>query len=263
MSIYRRLTFCIAVSGIGTLSLSCGQDDKAPLVEFAPPKAGEPARGGFLGIHTVPLPDCIKHHLLEGTEGGILVDIIHPDSPAAALGLKPHDVVTQVDDQKIFTTSQLAALLASRKAGSTLTLHFCRSGQKQAKSVTLAEAPLWPQMDVGAAAQRRKEAAAKLAQMIRHEPALADSFPDLLRQLAQEFPARETSNEWTRLLTHNDGLGKVQIREIGATKHLRVLNAAGAVEFEGEISSVEQREALPAPIRSRLDSVEPHAVVSE
>ncbi len=51
------------------------------------------------------------------------------------------DVITQIDQQRTPTTTELLAYLSNKQAGDTIEVHFQRDGKEQAASITLAALP--------------------------------------------------------------------------------------------------------------------------
>jgi S1-C subfamily serine protease len=63
------------------------------------------------------------------------------DSPAAQVGLRSGDVITQVDGKDIKGESDLAEALADKKPGDKVKLTIVRDGSTQTIEVTLGQAP--------------------------------------------------------------------------------------------------------------------------
>jgi serine protease Do len=60
-------------------------------------------------------------------------------SPAAAAGIKPGDVIVQVDGQSMYQVEDLLTLLRQHAAGDTISATIVRNGKQQTLSVTLGE----------------------------------------------------------------------------------------------------------------------------
>jgi hypothetical protein len=75
--------------------------------------------------------------------GGITIQEITPDSPAAHAGLLPEDVLTQFNGHPLekVSTSQLADLIRQAPVGSVVAVEFMRKGVKGSVSVTLGGRP--------------------------------------------------------------------------------------------------------------------------
>ena len=85
----------------------------------------------YLGIHATPVEPGLAWHL--GLPDGFYqsVQYIAPDSPAAAAGLKEHDILQKVNDQLIINFEQLHVLIRSKKAGEKVKLTVRRQGSEK------------------------------------------------------------------------------------------------------------------------------------
>jgi membrane-associated protease RseP (regulator of RpoE activity) len=95
----------------------------------------------YLGVAVEPLHTSLVNRIsnLIGGEYGVLVDEVAADSPAAAAGLKPADVIHKYDDQKIFNGEQFLRLVRSDKPGRAVTLGIIRDGKQENIKVALGE----------------------------------------------------------------------------------------------------------------------------
>jgi len=66
---------------------------------------------------------------------------VTPDSPAQKAGLKPGDVITEVDGRNIKAVHELPRIVASAPIGSKLELTIRRGGEQQKLEATIAEMP--------------------------------------------------------------------------------------------------------------------------
>jgi hypothetical protein len=104
----------------------------------------------WLGVATAPVPSVLRDHL-ELAEGfGVQVDYVAEGSPAAKADLRPHDILTKLDDQLLTTPEHLATLVRSKKQGDKITLTLIRKGAEETVDATLGENELpvqaeWPQ----------------------------------------------------------------------------------------------------------------------
>lgn len=78
----------------------------------------------------------------EETPRGLLLTHVPADSPAAAAGLQPGDIITAVDDVPIASLDDLDALLARRAVGEQVTVEYLAQsdGQRARVRLTLGEA---------------------------------------------------------------------------------------------------------------------------
>jgi len=71
--------------------------------------------------------------------GGVLVNTVTPNGPAAKGGVKPYDVIVSIDGKPIKDGDELVADISSRKVGSNVQLGLLRNGAKQTVSVGIAD----------------------------------------------------------------------------------------------------------------------------
>jgi putative serine protease PepD len=68
---------------------------------------------------------------------GLHVNSVQSGGPAAAAGLRPGDVITEIDGQPATSADQLIALTITKKAGDKVDLAYVRAGQTHETTVTL------------------------------------------------------------------------------------------------------------------------------
>ncbi len=102
----------------------------------------------YLGVHYVQLTaDNAKQLGISQTDGAYISEDsaetpgVLPDSPAAAAGLKPKDIIIQVDDTEVTTERPLTSVISRHVVGDEVTITFLRDGKKQMTKVTLKAAP--------------------------------------------------------------------------------------------------------------------------
>jgi serine protease Do len=71
--------------------------------------------------------------------GGVLVNQVTPDGPAAKAGVKPFDVIVSIDGKPIKDGDELVADISARKVGSSVQLGVLRGGNKQNLNVSIAD----------------------------------------------------------------------------------------------------------------------------
>ena len=73
------------------------------------------------------------------TSGGVLVNAVTPNGPAAKGGVQQGDVIVSIDGKPVKNGDALVSEISSRKVGSTVQLGVLRNGQKQTLSVGIAD----------------------------------------------------------------------------------------------------------------------------
>jgi len=102
----------------------------------------------YLGVHYVQLTaDSAKQLGISQTDGAYISEDsaetpgVLPDSPAAAAGLKPKDIIIQVDDTEVTTERPLTSVISRHSVDEQVTITYLRDGKKQTVKVTLKAAP--------------------------------------------------------------------------------------------------------------------------
>ena len=75
------------------------------------------------------------------TEAGLFVVAVTPVGPAAAAGLEPGDLITQVNGSTASSVDQLVLATLTGSAGDTLHLTYERDGTTQATDLVLGAPP--------------------------------------------------------------------------------------------------------------------------
>jgi S1-C subfamily serine protease len=121
------------------------------MLAAAPARAPRPVRpargperyldGAHLGARIATLgPDLASYFALE-PEQGVLVLEVTPESPAARAGIKPGDVITAMNGDRVANPAALLAWLDERKPGDQVTLKVVRHGKPVELTATLDPAP--------------------------------------------------------------------------------------------------------------------------
>lgn len=114
--------FAIALLLIGTLAMA---------------KTEEKAKKGFLGVGIENLsPDDMKEF---GADFGVLVTNVEKGEAAEKAGIKKHDVIQYLGDEKILKTDDLIAAVREAKAGAAVKIKLVRDGKPLEVTATLGE----------------------------------------------------------------------------------------------------------------------------
>jgi serine protease Do len=93
---------------------------------------------GSIGIQFRPnLSGAVNR--IYGFKTGVLVQQVQPGGPADKAGLKPGDIITQVDGRPIKDGDDLVNEIASRKPGSSIRLGLVRDGKPTDATVTVGD----------------------------------------------------------------------------------------------------------------------------
>lgn len=103
------------------------------------PPAREEKPTPFIGIAMEPVPPPLRAHFGIDEGFGVMVGMVLEDSPAAKAGIRQHDLILKVDDQRIVNMEQLKALISSGKKGDVVKLTVISKGSEKVVGVTLDE----------------------------------------------------------------------------------------------------------------------------
>jgi serine protease Do len=79
-----------------------------------------------------------------GVRSGAVVSQVTPGGPAARAGIRPGDVITEIDGHKVETAGDVVEYVSSREIGARVSVGLVRQQQRQAVPVVLAELPGQP-----------------------------------------------------------------------------------------------------------------------
>ena len=128
------LTTTLVLLGALPVGLSA-QPGSQPFVFYGE----EPWGGSYLGVDTRDItPDRVSAlHLKD--EAGVEITMVDQDAPAGKAGLKEHDVILTVNQQKVESVEQLRRLIREIPAGRSVSLEISRDGQPMNIKAQLAE----------------------------------------------------------------------------------------------------------------------------
>ena len=123
----------LTVAAVLPLRLAA-QPESQPYVFFS----DEPGGGAYLGVDTRDItPERVSTlHLKE--ESGVEVTMVDQDAPAGKAGLKEHDVILAINDQKIEGEEQLRRVIHEIPPGRTVSIGISRDGQPMTLKAQLA-----------------------------------------------------------------------------------------------------------------------------
>jgi serine protease DegS len=87
---------------------------------------------GYLGVSVSPSQNTMK---------GFAIDTVEDNSPAFKAGLKPGDIIYEINNVAINSFPQALDIVAETKPGTTLPFKLVRKKQLLEVSVTIAEKP--------------------------------------------------------------------------------------------------------------------------
>jgi serine protease Do len=94
---------------------------------------------GSIGISFQGAESSAVSRVYGFANGGVLVNAVTPNGPAAKGGVKPGDVIVAIDGKPVKDGDQLVADISSRKVGSTIQLGVQRNGARENLNVGIAD----------------------------------------------------------------------------------------------------------------------------
>ncbi len=113
---------------------------------------------GWLGVRIQPVTDDIADALGLDTASGAIVADAEGGTPADRAGIRPGDVITQVNGDAIADPRELSRAIADFDPGTEVTITIQRDGRERTVEVELGELP-----DVAALASRDNDAPEEMA----------------------------------------------------------------------------------------------------
>lgn len=110
---------------------------KKHLEELTTPAPPSP----WLGIWMLPVNEELASYLNLPFKSGVYVDSVVQDSPAAKAGLKPRDIIREINHEQVASPDELAAKIKKLKAGDKITLLVWRDNAFRTFTATLGTSP--------------------------------------------------------------------------------------------------------------------------
>ena len=137
------LAVLMALPGLGAPT-AASEEPASAVVESAAPGPTAKAdsndkleKAAYLGVTAITLPPALSSQLNLPSGVGLRVNHVVPESPAAAAGLRRHDVLFKLNDQSLINPRQLAVLVRTFKPGAVVRLTVIRRGETQTLTATL------------------------------------------------------------------------------------------------------------------------------
>jgi len=174
------------VVGINTMIIAAAQGigfaipvDQAKGIIAQLKSDGEVTRG-WLGVTIQDLKgDLAEYYGVEGKSGVMVADVV-PGDPADKAGIKPKDIITEVNGKKVDTSRDLTNLAAMLSVGETAEVTILRDGKPQTLEVKIGKRPL----TMAAASQNHRQ---------QKEGEYGFEVTELTPEIARRFNINETS----------------------------------------------------------------------
>ena len=141
----QRTTRTIVTDKNGRVTIDGAEPPASPdQPDNAPTPDGAPDQGGWLGVHSVPLPDALRDQLDIPPDKGILIEFVAANGPAANAGLHPNDIILSLNNKPVSDVADFKARLKSLPAGTSISMDCLRKGKSLPIKATLGSRPPEP-----------------------------------------------------------------------------------------------------------------------
>ena len=103
-------------------------------------KTGEVTRP-WLGIAFSEITREVQEYFSLDNQDGVVVIEVYKDSPAAKAGLKPYDIIKEIDQKKVKSTSEVSEMIKNKEVGDKIMFKVIRNGQSNIVFGRIGEKP--------------------------------------------------------------------------------------------------------------------------
>jgi serine protease Do len=139
MKCFSRLVFAYAVSSFSIGGIAFAAPEQHVIAAQDTPAMLSHSSQGYLGIACSDIDNSRAAALKLKEATGTEIITVDRDAPAGKAGLRPHDVILQMNGQSVAGEEQLRRMLRETPAGRTITLLISRDGQQQTMTVQLGD----------------------------------------------------------------------------------------------------------------------------
>lgn len=234
--------------------------------------ASEQEAKPWLGVGGTPVGETLAWHL--NLDGGVLLQLVAPDSPAAKSGLEARDIITSVDGQAVDSQNSLRAAILKHEAGEEVALGLVQRGKDIKKKVKLGDRPdnipgsNFPRfgqnrqaLPQGIPDALRKEIERKMHNLRQPELRLGggdfNHLEQRLNKLLQDMPDAGGKQPGLNFKMHSsvtfkDDQGSVELDSRNGGKEVTIRDKDGTTVFEGPYDTEQDKSAVPDIYQERL-----------
>jgi len=225
-------------------------------------KLAEAREMAWLGIKTMEIAPELASQL--ELEGGAVIEMVLPDSPAEKAGLKDYDIITAVGKTPIGTPGELSAAIRSMSPGSAVGISVIRKSVPTNLVATLGTRPEMPQVDAedtpgfdfgadfGGDADEIRERIERIQQEMLKGMKLRLDGTDL-PNLGKGADIVRMSSKTT---SFSDGDGSITITMKNGATHIEAKDAEGKLLYKGPAETEDDRKQLPPKVLEKLERFE-------
>lgn len=255
----------------------------------AAPNASASATQAYLGIATAPIPPVLAEHLGLEPNNAVVVRTVAPNSPAAKAGIHVSDVIQSIDGKPIISHDCICRALSPRQPGDRIAMQLIQHGKTNTLHIVLGEReaeevatndncdPLnLPQqflesMPKEQADRIRKAIEGNLQAFGRSidESRIPETANEAMRSMQdrvekmmqgmnlenpfENLPLPRMQAQSSSTVRLMDGDGSVELSKKNGDKTVTLYDNSGKVQWTGPYNTAEDRNAVPADLRHRIE----------
>ena len=247
----------------------------------------------YLGVETMPVDPTVAAQLGLPRGTGIVVRRVAEGSPADGL-LKPHDVLTRLDDQILVNMDQLTVLVRNRQPGDEVKLTYVRAGKEATAKAKLGEREVPKLAWHGASGTSAVSFFGHAAPVGGGNMAFSHAMPAMPVMpgvsgafAAPAMPPGAEPGDVMRVIggdrmhwfaqprvhvlrrgggstildlaagnfVFSDDEGSVEVNATAGKRELTVKDKSGKVTYQGPINTPEEHAKLPPEVRARIEAI--------
>ena len=203
----------------------------------------------WCGVGTREMPDVLADQLRLTPDMGLVVDLVEPGSPAEKSGLKVHDVLLKLDDQKLVNPEQLRSLVRMKKPGASIKFAVIRQGQPRDLAVELGRRDV-PAEEMFAVQPMRGVVRMAPDGNVMFEPQMADWAAG-----GGQFARANVNGQIQTVWSDREHTLNLEMKE-GKAVRMTARDREGKSLFDGAVETEAQRKALPPELGAKLQQAE-------
>lgn len=185
---------------------------------------------GWLGVGIQPLTADLAKKFGVGEGEGVLVNEVFEQDPAASAGIKPGDVIVNINGTLIDTPNHLSRFVAGLEPGTIAHVEVVRDGHRLLLEVALTE--------------RRDSVVVASLPQARSEAHLGIDVQDLTPSLAEKFKLRERQGVLISKVEPGSLAQAEGLREGDLIKEVNRADVASVGEFGAAVSKLKRGETV-------------------
>jgi serine protease Do len=190
---------------------------------------GEVTRG-WLGVAIQDITDELaEYYGIESKDGVFVADVFKGD-PADEAGIKPKDIILEVNDKKIQSSRQLTGMIAQTGVGETATIKVLREGKEKVFRVKLT--------------RRDEEGIASRGPALEQEEEFGIRVADITPEIAQRFNFTETAGAIVMGVEADSKGAEADVRVGDVIKEINRQVIESVRDYRSELGKIQPGEAV-------------------